>query len=247
MFDLSHLRITRLWEIRRIARYLPAAGQVLEIGAGTGEQARWLTKRGFRVVAIDVPSSNYASHKVFPVIEYDGSRIPFPDHTFDCIFSSNVLEHVRDLDGLFGECRRVLRPSGSMVHVMPTPAWRVWSILVQWLDAPVSAWKRLVDTKNPYVALRRWIGQSIPRRHGERGNVITEVWLYHPKCWKKVFERNGWMITQAESLQLFYTGNMLLGHRLGLLWRHRLSRVLGNPVCLYLVQPVRAVRDHAAV
>ena len=45
------------------------------------------------------------------------------------MFSSNVLEHVRELDQLEVEIKRVLRPGGLCVHVLPTHVWRFWTTL----------------------------------------------------------------------------------------------------------------------
>src|SRR5208283_5218724 len=101
---------------------LPPRGRVLEIGAGTGQQALELKRRGFDVAAIELADSAYAGARVFPVTDYDGARIPFPDRSFDAVFSSNALEHVRDLAFMHAEIRRVLKPGGIAVHVMPTPA-----------------------------------------------------------------------------------------------------------------------------
>lgn len=44
------------------------------------------------------------------------ARLPFPDDTFDEIFSSHVLEHVRDLIPLLGELARIGRP-GAVLRI----------------------------------------------------------------------------------------------------------------------------------
>jgi hypothetical protein len=64
---------------------------VLDIGAGTGVQAQMMTGAGYAVEAIDMPTSVYANDGVFPIHDYDGHRIPFPEATFDVVCSSNVL------------------------------------------------------------------------------------------------------------------------------------------------------------
>ena len=43
-------------------------------------------------------------------------RLPFPDDTFDEIFSSHVLEHVRDLIPLLGELARISKP-GAVLRI----------------------------------------------------------------------------------------------------------------------------------
>src|SRR5262245_16041901 len=126
MFNLAHLRTIRLAEIDDVVRCLPPDARILEIGAGTGEQAAELARRGFEVVAIDMAASNYSTSRVFEVLNYNGVDLPFPDQSFDIVYSSNVLEHVIELDHLEWEIRRVLRDGGRCIHLVPTPAWRIW-------------------------------------------------------------------------------------------------------------------------
>src|SRR5215212_7221523 len=111
-------------EAEQLLPLLPPHARVLDFGAGTGQQAQLLSDHGFDVVAIDLPSSTYADHRLFPVIDYDGQHIPLADGSIDVIFSSNVLEHVEDISVIMREFRRVLRPSGLGIHIMPTPSWR---------------------------------------------------------------------------------------------------------------------------
>lgn len=49
----------------------------------------------------------------------DITRLTFADESFDIIVSSDVLEHVPDLDAAFAETYRVLRPGGSHVFTVP--------------------------------------------------------------------------------------------------------------------------------
>ena len=102
---------------------------MLEIGAGTAGGRRGGPGAGFDVEAIEISDSNYNQDRLFPITDYDGCHVPFPDASFDVVFSSNVLEHVRDLDQLEREIKRVLRPGGVCVHVLPTHVWRFWTTL----------------------------------------------------------------------------------------------------------------------
>src|SRR5438045_811154 len=127
MFSLEYLSVLRASEIDMIAELIPGGARILEIGAGSGQQALELQRRGFLVTAVDVGNSNYAADRVFPVIDYDGKTLPVASTSVDVVFSSNVLEHIADLSGLHSEIRRVLRPDGMCVHVMPTHVWRLWT------------------------------------------------------------------------------------------------------------------------
>jgi SAM-dependent methyltransferase len=49
----------------------------------------------------------------------DNSQIPFPDASFDFLFSSHCLEHSVDLGATFAEIRRVLKCDGVMFFAVP--------------------------------------------------------------------------------------------------------------------------------
>src|SRR3569832_1129309 len=130
MFSVEHLNTLRSAEIEKIVMHLrPAGARVLEVGAGTGQQALELSRRGFQMEAIEIPSSNYAQARMFPIVDFDGRHIPFPDSSFDVVFSSNMLKHVADLTQMHREIMRVLKPTGYALHVLPTHAWRFWTTL----------------------------------------------------------------------------------------------------------------------
>lgn len=213
---------------------------MLELGAGTGQQAKWLSERGLDVVAVDVPSSEYAAHRIFLIIEYNGRDLPLPDASVDCVFSSNVLEHVRDIPYLLSECRRVLRPEGWMVHVMPTAAWRFWTTVGGFADIPAGVLHALRHQRGALGLARAVAARMLPLRHGETGNALTELWTFRITHWRKVFERAGWQVEKAYPMGLFYTGWMVLGPRLSFPRRHALSRVLGSACGVFVVRPFQA-------
>lgn len=195
MFSLDHLDTLRTAEIERALSLFPANARVLEIGAGTGKQARELQQHGFDVTAIEIPDSNYAANRVHPIIDYDGRHIPLPTAHFDVVFSSNVLEHVPDLKQMHAEIRRVLKPSGICIHVLPTHAWRFWTTLAAYPDAMLFLMSSAPDllpkealhrgevnrlANKWYRTIRSFVGRCLPRRHGERGNTFSELGCFIP-------------------------------------------------------------------
>ena len=78
----------REFELNQVVRLFPQESRILEIGAGPGYQVRRLKESGFSVEAIDIEVDE--SSEANGVTKYDGMNIPFPDHSFDIIFSSNL-------------------------------------------------------------------------------------------------------------------------------------------------------------
>ena len=254
MLSISLLNQIRSSEIEAIAgRFRPGA-RVLEIGAGTGQQALELRKRGFDVEAIDVPSSNYKGDQLFPITEYDGRNIPFPDASFDVVFSSNVLEHVRDLPGLHAEIRRVMRPGATCVHVLPTDAWRLWTMLAAFPDGVQKAALVVRERKRggPLLAragrafgvtlavLRSLFHPFVQGRHGERGIILSELWLFRPTVWRRNFQKNGFDVVHDEPMGLYYSGYFVLGANWSLEKRARLAKRLGSACHLFELRVSKA-------
>jgi SAM-dependent methyltransferase len=166
---------------------------------------------------------------------------------FDIVFSSNVLEHVPNLSQLNQEISRVLKANGYCIHVMPTHSWRFWTTIssfpavAQYLRSPRGP---ALPSTNVQAQARAGIWQKLRRhfgRHGERGNVVSELWLFHPSWWRRAFRRDGFDIVCDEPIGIFYTGNTVFGTSVFSVERRRwLSQILGSACHLYKVKPIRA-------
>ena len=254
MFSIEFLHVIREHEIEKIVKHIAPGARVLEIGGGTGYQAKRLAARGFLVASIDVGTTHYKRQRVFPVIEYDGKAFPFREAVFDVVFSSSVLEHVADLGQLYHESRRVLKKDGYCVHVMPTAVWRFWQGVANYVEllqrvAPlipelVPRRFRLSEWKRPAIVFEELgrLGKQYLRipRHGETGNALTELWTFSRRHWVKHFLRHNFVVIRTEAIGLFYTGHMVLGKHWGLRSRERVAKVLGSATMLYVVQPIAA-------
>jgi SAM-dependent methyltransferase len=98
---------------------------VLDVGTGACWTSRMLAERGARIVAMDVNASpfyglraadiQFAMHEVyFERVLASMSVLPFRSRTFDHVVFNASFHHTPDLSGTLGECRRVLRPGGSI-------------------------------------------------------------------------------------------------------------------------------------
>lgn len=107
--------------IRRAA--LPAAGSLLDLGAGTGDLAKEASHRyaGCRAVAADFTLEMMRVGKRRPDgadllwSAADALCLPFPKENFDAVVSGFLLRNVSDVRRALQEQYRVLKPGGHLV------------------------------------------------------------------------------------------------------------------------------------
>lgn len=247
-FNHDFLKVQRDFEYDVIVRLLPAGARLLEIGAGPGYQSRRFQGDGFDVSAIDLSTSNYSDHRVFNVVAYDGRNIPFVADEFDVIFSSSVLEHVTDLPALQNEIRRVLKPGGMVMHVLPSASWRVSTLLSGYAIGLMETARLVKDVLRSAVSkegVNRDAVRStwrvlvkdywLPARHGESGNAFTEVWFFSRLHWLRSFKKAGFHVKNNCGAGLFYSGNMLFGRKLTIKSRVGLAKIFGSACRVYVL------------
>jgi ubiquinone/menaquinone biosynthesis C-methylase UbiE len=109
--------------------------RVLDVATGTGLVAREalaiIGPQG-KLIGLD-PSAGMlaeAAQLDIPLVRALGERIPFGDAQFDFVSMGFALRHVADLEGLFSEMRRVLKPGGRFLFLehglSPDPKTARW-------------------------------------------------------------------------------------------------------------------------
>jgi SAM-dependent methyltransferase len=89
--------------------------RVLEVGCGDGALLAELGRRGFATerFGVEIAQAAVEIARSRPLIDgvelYDGSSLPFADHSFDLGILSHVLEHVAEPAALLAEVSRVCR------------------------------------------------------------------------------------------------------------------------------------------
>ena len=177
---------------------------VLEIGCGAAQGARYVASRGARVVASDLSTGMLAQARAVdarlaassqaaggggaprPVapayVHCDGAALPFADHSFDLVFAAyGAVPFVADSARLMTEAARVLRPGGRFVFSTTHPIR--WSFP----DAPdehglvvTSSYfdrRPYVETRGSdtvYVEHHRTFGDRVREIHAA-GLVLTDV------------------------------------------------------------------------
>jgi len=118
LLDFQYLTVYR--DIRRYA--MGVHGVVLDIGCGDCPY-KHLFSGAKKYIGIDIAEAghfDYGSDK--DIMRFDGTTLPFPDHSIDHIVFSEVLEHIASPEPLIGEIYRVLKPGGDAFVTLPWSA-----------------------------------------------------------------------------------------------------------------------------
>jgi SAM-dependent methyltransferase len=114
---------------------LRAGDLLLDLGCGFGRHTYEALVRGADVVSCDMALPELeAIRNTAPIlvddglfdgsllhaqVQGDGTRLPYPDETFDKIIASEVLEHVPDDQAAYDEFMRILKPGGTIAVTVP--------------------------------------------------------------------------------------------------------------------------------
>lgn len=108
--------------LTRFVRALGPVKRALDLGCGEGRlsaevRADEMTLADVSPVALQRASGRLPAARV---VELDpDAPLPFPDGSFELVTCVEVIEHVRDLQLLLSECRRVLVPGGALAVTTP--------------------------------------------------------------------------------------------------------------------------------
>ena len=151
-------------------RGLDEVGRALDLGCGDGRLGAEL--RAAELTAADVSKvALERARAVLPrarlvALEPD-APLPFEDSGFDLVLCAETLEHVRDVQGLLSEVRRVLRPRG--VLALTTPAHS----RLTGLRGLVGGLERSFDPLSPHI--RFFTRRSLARLLDELGFELTSL------------------------------------------------------------------------
>lgn len=95
--------------VKLISPHLKPGARVLDIGCGFGHLGRALMDASNGQVQVEGLESVTRGNELIPITAYEGTRIPFPDGTFDAVIVADVLHHDHDQERLLREAARVSR------------------------------------------------------------------------------------------------------------------------------------------
>ncbi len=124
----SRIPLQRYWQRKRyrlLIRFAQTDARTLDVGCGSGRFIADLSS-GF---GVDIRPEKLRYMRGFsPLLAAaDGLSLPFPDASFECVVSSEVIEHIPNENGRFiDELTRVLKPGGVLVIGTPDYDSRLW-------------------------------------------------------------------------------------------------------------------------
>ena len=133
---------------------------ILDFGCGAGQHVAAFRDAGYCAYGVDLkdylPSSCPPEQRSWFRLSSDPYvyRLPWPDQSFDLIFSNQVLEHLMYYEPALEEMRRVLKPQGVVINIFPSK----WRFIEPHFLCPLGSWLRwwpwlkfwsMVGTANP--------------------------------------------------------------------------------------------------
>ena len=165
-------------------------GEVVEVGFGTGLNARYYPAEVTKVLAVE-PSGvcmRIAEPRIarsaapVEVAGLDGERLDLPSEAFDAVLSTWTLCTIPNLPAALDELRRVLQPGGVFHFVEHGHA----------PDAGVARWQRRLEPLNKRLAggchLTRQIDESITKAGFDIDRLDAYYFKGEPKPFGYTFE-----------------------------------------------------------
>lgn len=124
-------------EVMEFAKH--SGEKVLEIGAGMGTDLAQFAKNGAICTDLDLSlghldhaRTNFRLRGLQAEFKHgDGESLPFPDDTFDVVYSNGVIHHTPNTVHVISEIRRVLKPGGMcIIMVYAEHSLHYWRNLV---------------------------------------------------------------------------------------------------------------------
>jgi len=126
----SVIPIQRYWQRRRhriITFWVRGANRILDTGCGSSLIIQSLNN----AMGMDVSLGKllFLRRHGIPLLRASAFSLPFKNESFDCLISSQVIEHTPYAAELFSEMNRVLRPGGILVIGTPDYATIGWRLI----------------------------------------------------------------------------------------------------------------------
>lgn len=147
---------------------------ILDLGCGQGALVAALRSQGYDAYGCDIAFSKASAFVAdtdgenrLRALELHPYRLPFEDNYFDCVLSSQVLEHVMDYDSTFREIHRVLKPGGISLHTFPSR----YGLIEPHVEVPLAS----IFQNRLWLQLWAWLGIRNPFQRGKLASEVAQL------------------------------------------------------------------------
>ena len=117
-------------EMSKFADQIDESTRIIDLGGGFSGSARYLAQKfGCRVTVINLSEveNEYGRKRnkeqgldhLIEVVDGTFEDVPYPDHSFDIVWSQDAILHSGDREKTIAEAARLLKPGGHMVFTDP--------------------------------------------------------------------------------------------------------------------------------
>ena len=165
--------------IERFVASLGPVGRALDLGCGEGRLATSLEAQELTVADVSevalARAARWLRSASFVSLEPD-APLPLPDNSFELVLCAETLEHVRDVQLMISEARRVLVPGGLLAVTTPAHGRATG------LDILLRGFERRFDPLSPHLrffssrslaGLLEALGFRVRRLEREEGTLLA--------------------------------------------------------------------------
>ena len=142
-------------------------GRLLDFGCGA-KPYRKLFAHVTEYIGIDIENEGH-DHKNEKIdVYYNGKEVPFEKETFDAILSSEVFEHVPDINECLQELSRILKPKGKILITVPF-VWQEHELPFDFRRFTTTGIKKCLTENNFEILVEEKTGHYV--------EVVVQLWM----------------------------------------------------------------------
>ncbi|MBQ8945552.1 MAG: methyltransferase domain-containing protein [Lachnospiraceae bacterium] len=107
----------------QLAQYLVShykirkGSRLVDVGCGRGDFLYGFINCGIDAIGLDGAETD--DNNMIGCINLETDNLPFEDNSVDVVFTKSVLEHIHRPEKMLSECRRILKPGGRIIAMVP--------------------------------------------------------------------------------------------------------------------------------
>lgn len=182
----------------------PREGElILDIGCRFGGRIKKLKASAAAFIGIDISRfalrrarDSFKDHSRIQFVNQDACRLAFRERLFDKIYSAHLLEHV-DVEALLGEIKRVLRPGGRLVVIVPNEGSRIY-MRAERLSSRICTYLTRFFPYRPRVPFREY--QEKMREVEERFRLSQHINEFNRNKLRRLLAGSGFTVESVRGL-----------------------------------------------